>query len=75
MLPSPLAGEGLGMGDKAQPFDDNLLIHGDNLLALKALEQQYAGKVKNARNARNGSEPSLLLGKKWQIRNTHAKTF
>jgi adenine-specific DNA-methyltransferase len=25
---------------------DNLLIHGDNLLALKALEQQYAGKVK-----------------------------
>jgi adenine-specific DNA-methyltransferase len=26
--------------------DENLLIHGDNLLALKALEQQYAGKVK-----------------------------
>ncbi len=26
--------------------NDNLLIHGDNLLALKALEQQYAGKVK-----------------------------
>jgi adenine-specific DNA-methyltransferase len=25
---------------------DNLLIHGDNLLALKALEQQYASKVK-----------------------------
>ena len=25
---------------------DNLLIHGDNLLALKALEQPYAGKVK-----------------------------
>ena len=25
---------------------DNLLIHGDNLLALKALEQQYARKVK-----------------------------
>jgi len=25
---------------------DNLLIHGDNLLALKALEQNYAGKVK-----------------------------
>lgn len=25
---------------------DNLLIHGDNLLALKALEQQYVGKVK-----------------------------
>ena len=25
---------------------DNVLIHGDNLLALKALEQDYAGKVK-----------------------------
>jgi adenine-specific DNA-methyltransferase len=25
---------------------DNMLIHGDNLLALKALEQQFAGKVK-----------------------------
>ena len=25
---------------------DNLLIHGDNLLALKALEQEYTGKVK-----------------------------
>ncbi len=25
---------------------DNLLIHGDNLLALKVLEQQYAGRVK-----------------------------
>lgn len=28
------------------PKADNLLIHGDNLLALKALEQDYAGKVK-----------------------------
>lgn len=27
-------------------FDDNLLIQGDNLLALKALEATYAGKVK-----------------------------
>ncbi len=27
-------------------FNDNLLIHGDNLLALKALEQNYSGKVK-----------------------------
>lgn len=26
--------------------DENILIHGDNLLALKALEQDYAGKVK-----------------------------
>jgi len=25
---------------------DNLLIHGDNLLALKALEAEFAGKVK-----------------------------
>ena len=25
---------------------DNLLIHGDNLLALKALEQDYRGKVR-----------------------------
>ncbi len=25
---------------------DNILIHGDNLLALKALEEQYHGKVK-----------------------------
>lgn len=25
---------------------DNILIHGDNLLALKALEQKYAGKIK-----------------------------
>ena len=25
---------------------DNMLIHGDNLLALKALEQEYTGKVK-----------------------------
>lgn len=28
------------------PVQDNMLIHGDNLLALKALEQDYAGKVK-----------------------------
>lgn len=27
-------------------FDDNLLIHGDNLLALKALESKYADSVK-----------------------------
>lgn len=34
--------------DSAMPSasDENLLIHGDNLLALKALEQQYAGQVK-----------------------------
>lgn len=28
------------------PNAENMLIHGDNLLALKALEQEYAGKVK-----------------------------
>jgi len=28
------------------PNSHNMLIHGDNLLALKALEQDYAGKVK-----------------------------
>ena len=38
--PSPLKGEGV------KPTFDNMLIHGDNLLALKALEQDYAGKVK-----------------------------
>lgn len=32
--------------EQIQTFDDNLLIQGDNLLALKALEHQYAGKVK-----------------------------
>ena len=29
-----------------KPTYDNMLIHGDNLLALKALEQNYTGKVK-----------------------------
>lgn len=28
------------------PDTENMLIHGDNLLALKALEQEYSGKVK-----------------------------
>ena len=28
------------------PDTDNMLIHGDNLLALKALEGKYAGQVK-----------------------------
>src|SRR5690554_5988618 len=28
------------------PNTENMLIHGDNLLALKALEQDYTGKVK-----------------------------
>lgn len=53
---------------------DNLLIHGDNLLALKALEQEYASKVKciyidppyNTGNAfehyDDGLEHSIWLG-------------
>ncbi|MBU2708643.1 site-specific DNA-methyltransferase [Zooshikella marina] len=32
--------------DAPKAFDDNILIQGDNLLALKALEQKYAGQVK-----------------------------
>ncbi len=32
--------------DYGDPNADNMLIHGDNLLALKALEQEYAGRVK-----------------------------
>lgn len=32
--------------DYGDPDADNMLIHGDNLLALKALEQEYAGQVK-----------------------------
>ena len=31
---------------EVEPTFDNMLIHGDNLLALKALEQDYTGKVK-----------------------------
>jgi adenine-specific DNA-methyltransferase len=40
--PRPL---GEGLGEREDQFD-NKLIFGDNLLALKALEQGYAGKVK-----------------------------
>lgn len=36
--------------DKSKSYGDpdteNMLIHGDNLLALKALERDYAGKIK-----------------------------
>lgn len=32
--------------DYGDPDTGNMLIHGDNLLALKALEQDYAGKMK-----------------------------
>jgi adenine-specific DNA-methyltransferase len=40
--PRPL---GEGLGEREDQFD-NKLIFGDNLLALKALEQEYGGKVK-----------------------------
>ena len=37
----------LAQGDLLDPgIRDNMLIHGDNLLALKALETQFAGQVK-----------------------------
>lgn len=32
--------------DYGDPDAGNMLIHGDNLLALKALEQEYSGKIK-----------------------------
>jgi len=32
--------------DYGDPSAENMLIHGDNLLALKALEQEFAGQVK-----------------------------
>lgn len=46
---SPLNNEGINSllsSQKNEDFNNNLLIHGDNLLALKALEQNYSGKVK-----------------------------
>ncbi len=36
----------LPAGGKTPNLDDNLIIHGDNLHALKALMPQYAGKIK-----------------------------
>ena len=35
-----------GVLPNCKPWKGNMLIHGDNLLALKALEQDYAGQVK-----------------------------
>ncbi|MCJ2379986.1 site-specific DNA-methyltransferase [Parabacteroides sp. AGMB00274] len=35
-----------GVLRNGKPWKGNMLIHGDNLLALKALEQDYAGQVK-----------------------------
>ena len=31
---------------KSDKYTDNMLIHGDNLLALKALENKYSGRIK-----------------------------
>ena len=45
LLPVPEQSHANGQsGDDG--IHDNILIHGDNLLALKALEQDFAGKVK-----------------------------
>ncbi len=41
---NPLLGGDKGVG--SPPIFDNRLIFGDNLLALKALEQEFAGKIK-----------------------------
>ncbi len=38
--------DGNELGSAMTGCGDNMLIHGDNLLALKALEQEYVGKVK-----------------------------
>lgn len=35
-----------GILPNGKPWNGNMLIHGDNLLALKALEQDYTGQVK-----------------------------
>lgn len=35
-----------GMLPNGKPWNGNMLIHGDNLLALKALEQDFSGQVK-----------------------------
>ena len=35
-----------GILPNGKPWNGNMLIHGDNLLALKTLEQDYAGQVK-----------------------------
>ena len=64
----------MGVLPNDKPWKGNMLIHGDNLLALKALEQDYAGQVKciyidppyNTGNAfeqyDDGIEHSIWLG-------------
>ena len=63
-----------GMLPNGRPWNGNMLIHGDNLLALKSLEQDYAGCIKciyidppyNTGNAfeyyDDGVEHSIWLG-------------
>lgn len=36
----------MGVLPNGKPWNGNMLIHGDNLLALKALEQDFAGQIK-----------------------------
>ena len=45
LVPHPHKSVGVGSGD-APSADDNLIIHSDNLRALKALLPRYAGRVK-----------------------------
>ena len=40
------SGESFNHENQSSDNCPNMLIHGDNLLALKALEQDYAGKIK-----------------------------
>lgn len=49
LIENPEYSYGSNSENSANPVNsdsDNMLIHGDNLLALKALEQDFAGKVK-----------------------------
>lgn len=41
-----IVNEQLSFEEKNKIYFDNMLIHGDNLLALKSLELEYAGKIK-----------------------------
>lgn len=44
--------ENTELSNIGEDFDtENMLIHGDNLLALKALEKDYAGQIKCIVNA------------------------
>jgi len=45
----------------SQEGSNNMLIHGDNLLALKALEQDFAGQIKCA-----CIDPPYNTGKPWK---------